>query len=86
MPSDGFEPDIIKVNAVQAFPRCCGVPSDWQCPGSFLSRNCSSCVLEMCMGMRSQHSLLQPQLLFECLSWEPKADTLKLTYTVINLP
>jgi len=57
MPFYGFEPDIIKINAVQAFPHCCGVTSDLQCPGSFLSRNCSSCVLEMCMAMRSQRSL-----------------------------
>lgn len=57
MPFYGFEPDIIKVNAVQAFPCCYGVTSDLQCPGSFLSANCSSSVLEMCMRMRSQLSL-----------------------------
>lgn len=57
MPFYGFEPDIIKVNAVQAFPCCYGVTSDPQCPGSFLSTNHSSSVLEMCMRMRSQHSL-----------------------------
>lgn len=57
MPFYGFEPGIIKVNAVQAFPHCCAVTSELQCPESFLSRSCSSCGLEMCMGIRSQHSL-----------------------------
>lgn len=57
MPFYGVEPDIIKVNAVQAFPCCYGVTSYLQCPESFLSTKCSSSVLEMCLGMRSQHSL-----------------------------
>lgn len=56
MPFYGFEPDIINVDAVQAFPCCYGVTSDLQCSGCSLSTDCSSSVVEMCMRMRSQHS------------------------------